>query len=105
MFSAATGSGFGSKPRPVVVVQADAFLEAPTVLVALLTDERHGYEPIRPIISPDADNGLRKPSAVSADVLVAVRRGDFGKRIGTLARSDMARIELALILLLGFAER
>ena len=86
----------------MVIVQADIYTGSPTILVALLTDEMHGREDIRPIILPDADNGLRKTSAVSADVLVAVRQREFGKRIGTLSAADMARVDVALMLILGF---
>ncbi|HWK34922.1 type II toxin-antitoxin system PemK/MazF family toxin [Sphingomonas sp.] len=104
IFTAATGSGFGNKPRPVVVVQADIYSDGPTVLVALITDAEHGREPIRPLVAPDAGNGLRKESAVSTDVLVAVRRRAFGERIGALSESDRARVDLALMLILGFAQ-
>lgn len=103
VYTAATGSGFGSKPRPVVIVQADIFGDAPTVLVALLTDEEHGRGPIRPIITPDAQNGLQKTSAVTLDVLVAVRQREFGRRIGILSPVDIARVDAALMLVLGLA--
>ncbi len=104
VFAAATGSGFGNKPRPVLIVQADGYNDGPTVLVALLTDAQHGSEPIRPTIEPDATNGLRKPSAVTADVLVAVRQREFGKQIGRLRAADMQRVDTALMLILGLAQ-
>lgn len=103
VYAAATGSGFGGKPRPVVIIQADIYLEGPTVLVALFTDEEHGREPLRPLFYPDATNGLRKASALSSDTLVTVKQHDFEHRIGVLAPHDLRRVDAALMLVLGLA--
>ena len=101
VFAAATGSGFGGKPRPVVIIQADEFTTAPTVLVALVTDVEHAFEPIRPIVEPDEANGLVKASAVTADTLVAVRQRQFGDRLGSLSNADMRRVDAALLRILA----
>lgn len=101
VFTAATGSGFGGKPRPVVIIQADMFIEAPTVLVALVTDVEHAFEPLRPIVEPDEHNGLRKASALTADTLVAVRQRQFGRRLGSLSTADMRRLDDALLRILA----
>jgi mRNA interferase MazF len=103
VFTAATGSGFGGKPRPVVIVQADAYANAPVVMVAPLTDEKHDIDLIRPLIVADRTNGLRKSSVIATDRLIAVRRHQFGRHIGALSNEDCTRMDTALRLILGLA--
>lgn len=103
IYSAATGHGFGSKPRPVLIVQADSYVQAPLVLVALIGSSFDEGPAIRPRISPDAENNLRKDSTVMIDVIAPVRHEKFGRHIGRLAQADMRRVESAMLTYLGFA--
>jgi mRNA interferase MazF len=103
VFIAATGSGFGGKPRPVVIIQGDAYANAPVVMVAPLTDEKHDIELIRPLVIADPSNGLRKSSVIATDTLIAVRRHQFGRLVGALSNEDCARMDTALRLILGLA--
>ena len=104
VWSAATGSGFGSKPRPVIIVQSDVFGETPNVIVALCNTAIGDADDIRPRIQPDAENLLENVSDVTVDILVTVPRPKFGKRIGQLSDADQARVYSALLVMLGFAE-
>jgi mRNA interferase MazF len=104
VYSVATGSGFGGKPRPAIVVQGDPFMDFSTVLVALVADAEHEAALVRPVLEPDVQNGLTKRSIVAADTLVTVRNKDFGQRIGTLSDADLRRLDLALLLILGLTE-
>ena len=103
IWNAATGSGFGGKPRPVVIVQGDVFGETPHVLVALCQTATADPDDIRPRIQPDVQNGLHEISDVAVDLLVAVPRRKFGSRFGRLGDADLARVDVALLTLLGFA--
>ncbi len=103
VWSAATGSGFGSKPRPVVVVQADAYGNAPSIIVALLTSTGENVRNVRPRIEPDGVNNLHEPSLVMVDILVTVPRLKFGQQIGRLTGPDQDRVDQALLTYLGFA--
>jgi mRNA interferase MazF len=89
------------KPRPAVVVRADAFSARDTVVVAGLTTVDAGAELFRVAIEPSENNGVEKRSFVMADYLVAVRREKIGGRIGRLSDSDMLRINAALAVYLG----
>ena len=102
LWSAATGSGFGGKPRPVLVVQADAFSAAPNILVALLTTTIDDHQRVRPLIEPDSANNLDAPSLVQVDILVTVPRRKFGMPIGRISPQDQARVDQALLAFLGF---
>lgn len=103
MWSAATGAGFGGKPRPVLVVQSDAYQTAPNIIVALFTSAVDHARDVRPRIEPDERNGLEEPSLVMVDVLVTVPRRKFGRFIGRLSDDDLSRVEHRLLTFLGFA--
>lgn len=104
IWSAATGGGFGGKPRPVVIVQGAVFGETPNLIVALCTTAIGEPDEIRPRVEPDAENGLENVSDVSVDTLVTVPRRKFGQRFGQLSAADQSRVFSALFLMLGFAE-
>jgi mRNA interferase MazF len=99
----AAGSGYGSKPRPALVVQGDALAEMNSVILALFTTTDTTASRLRPRIDPDARNGLRAPSDLMADILITVPRDRVGGVIGHLSVADMARVETALLTVLGFA--
>ncbi len=103
IWSAATGSGFGSKPRPVVIVQSDVFGRTPNTIVALFETAHGEPDDVRPRISPDEDNRLEHVSDVAVDLLVTVPERKFGRPIGRLSPDDMQRVEIALGVILGFA--
>ena len=103
MWSAATGGGYGGKPRPVLVVQADAFAGAPHIIVALLTTSVDDDQRVRPRIQPDVVNNLEETSLVQIDVLLTVPRRKFGRFIGRVSAGDQARIDRAMLAYLGFA--
>lgn len=102
VYSAATGSGFGSKPRPVIVMQSPHFDVLDTRLVVPLTSEVEELIPFRPMILPDRLNGLRRPSQAMVDVILTVRETKFGQRFGELSPVDLQRVESMLLIVLGF---
>ena len=103
MVIVAAGCGFGSKPRPALVVHSDEFPYLPTVILALFTSELKGVGMLRPLFAPDAANGLRAPSDLMTDILISVPRDRVGGIVGRLSNADMGRAETALLNVLGFA--
>ena len=95
--------GFGSKPRPVLIVQSERLSGAQTVLACGFTSQPNFAVPFRPDIAPSPENGLEQPSKVMVEKLTAVSRAKFGKRVGELNDEDMEAVERALHLVLGFA--
>lgn len=94
--SAVAPGDFG-KPRPVVVVQADAFAERhASITVCPLTTHLTGLRLFRVAIAPDERNGLREPSEVMVDKLSSLRRERIGKPIGRLSVLDLRGIDEAL---------
>ena len=101
IYTAATGSGFGGKPRSVLIIQSDVFPTAAKRLVALIGSPVDAAAPIRVDIAPDASNNLLGASQVMMDIILPVRSDQFGTQVGRLAERDMRRVDEALMLVLG----
>lgn len=104
IYVAATGSGFGSKPRPVLIVQGDEFCGMSKILVAPIGSPVDLREDIRVAVLPDAANGLQAPSEIMIDTILPVRMTQFGPHLGVLAATDLRRVDRALLIFLGFAD-
>lgn len=94
-------SGDYGKPRPALVVQADAFAELSAVMVLRLTSEMNDWPLFRVTIAPTPDNGLRKPSQVMIDRGIALPRSKVGPVFGRLDADDMMAVSQALYRFLG----
>lgn len=100
----ATGPGFGGKPRPNLVIQADEYLSLSTlILLPITSDLSDSPSLLRVRIDPDDANGLREVSEVMTDIPVTTRPDKVHKYAGTLSAEDMERVEDAIFLVLGFA--
>ena len=91
------------KPRPALVIQADAFLGHPSVTLLPITSELTDRSLSRIAISPQPENGLKKPSQVMIDKIQTVRRERIGKRIGRIDDETLLKTTRALAAFLGFA--
>lgn len=100
----ATGPGFGGKPRPNLVIQADEYLSLSTlILLPITSDLSDPPSLLRVRIDPDDANGLREVSEVMTDIPVTTRPDKVHKHAGMLSSEDMERVEDAMLLVLGFA--
>jgi mRNA interferase MazF len=63
----AGGSGYAGKPRPVLIIQDDAFAERDSVTVCLITTDPMDLSVFRVPVEPTADNGLRAASRQPPD--------------------------------------
>ena len=94
--------GYGSKPRPALVLQSDVLTETESLITCGLTALPDSERYFRPGIAPTPENGLDRFSHVMTEKLTAIPRSKLGERIGCLTREDMALVEQALLLVLGF---
>ena len=100
-----TASGDYGKPRPAVVVQTDAFLEAhASVVVCRMSSEVVDAPDFRVTVDPSGTNGLRVRSQIMADKPVTVRRERVGQIIGRLGADDIRRLNAALAFVMGLAD-
>jgi len=98
----AAGGGFGSKPRPALVIQDDRYADLSTVVLVLFTTELTDTR-LRARYVPTPGNGLDQISDLMVDILVTARREKIGSRVGRLSPAEMALAERALLVFLGFA--
>jgi len=94
-------SGDYGKPRPALVVQADAFAALPSVTVLRLTSDLHPEHLVRIPVQPTPQNGLRAASQVMIDKAATVPREKIGKVIGEIDETIMVAVSRALALFLG----
>jgi len=70
----AGGPGYASKPRPVVIVQDDAFAARDSVTVCLITTDPADLPVFRIAVDPTAENGLKAISRLMVDKVTTVPR-------------------------------
>lgn len=89
-------SGDYGKPRPALIVQADAFAEHPSITVLPLTSELHDAPLLRITVEPGESNGLRRRSQVMVDKATTIPRARAGHRIGQLDETTLSSVGRAL---------
>jgi len=102
IWTAAGGSGYAGKPRPVVVIQDDRFDATDSVTICSFTTDPTEAPLIRLRIEP-GDSGLREPSSLMVDKITTVTRTRLGDLIGHLNDEDMMRLGRAIVVFLGLA--
>lgn len=98
-----SGGGYAGKPRPVVIVQDDAFEAAASVTICAFTTDPTDAPLFRLPVAPSPRNGLGSPSRLMADKITTVPKSKVGDRIGQLDDEDMVRLNQALMVFLGLA--
>lgn len=94
-------SGDYGKPRPALVLQADAFADLPSVTMLRLTSEIHDAPLVRITVQPSPENGLRAESQVMVDKSTTVPREKISAVIGRLAEEEMRAVSRAMLAFLG----
>jgi mRNA interferase MazF len=94
-------SGDYGKPRPALVMQADAFDGHRSVVVLPLTSELHDTPLFRVAVSAGKLTGLRKASQIMVDKVTAVPRGKLGQRMGRVDGATLRAVDDALRAFLG----
>lgn len=103
IWTAAAGSGYAGKPRPVVIVQDDRFDATDSVTVCAFTTDPTEAPLIRLPVVPDDRNGLRIRCSLMVDKITTVPRTKLGERVGRLADEDMVRLDRAIAVFFGLA--
>ncbi len=103
VWTAAAGSGYAGKPRPVVIVQDDRFDATTSVTVCAFTTDPTEAPLFRLRVEPDELNGLHEPSSLMVDKLSTVPRSKLGTHVGRLNDEEMVRLGRAVLVFLGLA--
>lgn len=92
------------KPRPALVVQANAFNDTHASITVLpITSELLATPLFRITLDPLPANGLRAVSQVMVDKIISIRRERIGRQIGRVDDDTMVRVGRALAVWLGIA--
>ncbi|HEX5946732.1 MAG TPA: type II toxin-antitoxin system PemK/MazF family toxin [Acidimicrobiales bacterium] len=103
IWTAAAGSGYVGKPRPVAIVQDDRFDATDSVTVCAFTTDPTDAPLFRLQIEPDEVNGLQAPCSLMVDKIATVPRSKLGYHVGRLSDEEMVRLGRAILVFLGLA--
>ncbi|WP_395156074.1 type II toxin-antitoxin system PemK/MazF family toxin [Ilumatobacter sp.] len=103
IWTAAAGSGYAGKPRPVVIVQDDLFDATASVTICAFTTDETDAPLFRLPVEADATTGIRQPSRLMVDKITSMPRSELGERIGQLSDDDLARLGRSIVVFLGLA--
>jgi mRNA interferase MazF len=97
-----TAPGDYGKRRPAVVIQSDLFNDTHASIVVCLINSALVDAPLfRLTVAPSADNGLKEPSQIMVDKMVALRRERLSEPLGRLDDEMMLRLGRSLALFIG----
>ena len=99
----ASGPGYLTKPRPVLVLQDDRYDQTESVTVVPLTSVRIDAPLWRVEIPASPSAGLDAPSFVQIDKVTTTRRTHLAQRIGAITTPQMREVERLLMAFLGLA--
>jgi mRNA interferase MazF len=102
IWTVAGGKDYAGKPRPAVILQDDRFDATSSVTLCPFTTDPTNLPLFRIAIKPSDGNGLRGISRVMVDKITTVSRVKVGGYVGSLAVEDMARLNRAVLVFLGF---
>jgi mRNA interferase MazF len=97
------GRDYAGKPRPVVIVQDDAFNATHSITICSFTTDPTDARLFRLPVEPNERNGLRSPSRLMVDKITIVPKSKIGERIGRLDDEDVVRLNQAVMVFLGLA--
>jgi mRNA interferase MazF len=89
------------RPRPVLVVQDDAFGELSAVTVLPLTTDLRNFPLFRISVEPTRANCLNERSQIMVDKATTVARDRIRQEIGRLDPTTMDEVDVALARFLG----
>jgi len=103
LVTVAVRGDFG-KPRPALIIQADAFAGNATLTVLLVSSALVDAPLLRLTVQPDAANGLCRPSQIMIDKAMTIMRTKIGEAFGRLDSNAMVEVERRLAVFLGIAK-
>jgi mRNA interferase MazF len=95
------GGSYAGKPRPVVIVQEDAFDAIDSITICAVTTDRTEAPLFRLEVEPSERNGLRSICRLMVDKITTVPRSKVGARLGRLDDEDLLRLNRAILVFLG----
>ena len=104
IWTSASGTDYGGKPRPVVIVQHEHFGFLNSVTFCGFTRDPTDMPLFRIVVEPTPSNGLEFRSRIMVDKILTAPKSKLGYRNGQLDERDIARLNQALALFLGLVD-
>lgn len=101
IWTAAGGTHYAGKPRPVLVVQDDRFDATDSITICPLTSDPTEIPLLR--IPLESDVGLSRASSIMVDKVTTMPRAKLGDRVGEVSDTDMLTLSRSLVVFLGLA--
>jgi mRNA interferase MazF len=103
VWTAAGGSDYAGKSRPVVIVQEDGFDATASITICAFTTDPSEAPLFRILVEPSECNGLRSACRMMVDKIATVPKSKLGAQIGRLDDTDVVRLNQAMMVFLGLA--
>lgn len=103
VWTVAGGKDYAGKPRPVVIVQDDAFDATDSITICAFTTDPTDAPLFRLEVAADDGNGLRSSCRLMVDKITTVPKSKVGAFVGRLADADLIRLNRAMVVFLGLA--
>jgi mRNA interferase MazF len=97
------GKDYAGKPRPVVVVQDEAFDATDSITICTFTADETDAPLFRLPVEPNERNGLHSPCRLMVDKITTVLKSKVGTKVGRLDDEDIVRLNQAVLVFLGLA--
>jgi mRNA interferase MazF len=97
------GKDYAGKPRPVVILQDDAFDATDSITICAFTTDPTEAPLFRLPVEANERNALRSSSRLMVDKITTVPKSKVGERIGRLDDEDVVRLNQAVMVFLGLA--
>ena len=105
IWTVAGGKDYAGKARPVVILQDDSFDGTDSITICAFTTDETEAPLFRLPVEPNERNGLRIPCHLMVDKVITVPKSKIGAHIGRLDDEDVLRLNQAVLVFLGLAER
>ena len=99
-----SAAGDYGKPRPAIVIQSDLLNNSDSVLVVLLTSTLVDTPLFRLSVEPSPENGLKLPSQIMVDKIIAYPRDKCGAVMGSVDQSTLLALNHVLAVMVGIAD-
>ena len=103
IWTAAGGKDYAGKPRPVVIVQDNAFDATESVTICAFTTDPTEAPLFRIEIAQSPTNGLERESRLMIDKITTMPRVKLKRQVGRLSDADLVRLNRAIMVFLGLA--
>ncbi len=103
-FITVVAPGDDGKPRPAIVIQSDWLKATDSILVALLTSALVDAPFYRLQIEPTEENGLKAPSQIMVDKIIAMPQAKCGRPMGRIDEAGLIALNHMLSVVIGLAD-